>query len=62
MNSNDRWKKENTMVIQIRLNRNTDDELITWIEYLKENKISVAGRIREELMHCKAQGRFVGDE
>lgn len=58
MNANDRWKKENTVVIQIRLNRNTDDELITWIEHLKENKVSVAGRIKEELMYCNNEGRL----
>ena len=34
MNANEKWKKENTRIVTLRLNNNTDAEIIRWIDEL----------------------------
>ena len=50
MNANDKWKKENTRIVTLRLNNNTDAEIIRWIDELKSAKISVNGEIKKAVI------------
>lgn len=47
MNANDKWKKENTMIVTFRFNKKTDAEIIKWIEEIKEEKKSVQGEVKK---------------
>lgn len=50
MNANDKWKKENTRIVTLRLNNNTDAEIIRWIDELKSPKISVNGEVKKAVI------------
>lgn len=47
MNSNDKWKKEHTILVPLRLNKKTDEEIVKWVSSLKEQKIPVQGEIKK---------------
>lgn len=47
MNANDKWKKENTVIVPLRFNKKTDEEIVKWITNLKEEKQSVQGEIKK---------------
>lgn len=49
MNTNDKWKKENTVQVPLRFNRNTDPEIVEWIEKLKAADVPVSGEIKKIL-------------
>lgn len=51
MNANEEWKRKNTVMATLRLNRNTDAEIINWIESIKQSKGSVAAEIKKAILN-----------
>lgn len=56
MNANEKWKKKNTIMVALRLNRNTDAEIVNWIENIKQSKSSVSAEIKKAILN------YIGDE
>jgi hypothetical protein len=59
MNANDKWKKDNTRIVTLRLNNNTDAEIIRWIDELKTAKVSVNGEIKKAIITYLGGGKNV---
>lgn len=58
MNANDKWKKENTKLVTLRLNNNTDKAIIEWIEELKKLGKSVNGEIKKAVINYLGGGEY----